>query len=61
MNEQIENSHWYLYRTDLEGIHKEMKRHEMVREKAVANAAVGGELWNSLGIKKDIQQQVNEN
>uniref|UniRef100_A0A0A0LVC7 Uncharacterized protein n=1 Tax=Cucumis sativus TaxID=3659 RepID=A0A0A0LVC7_CUCSA len=58
-NEEIENSHLYLYTTDFEGINKEMKRLEMVKEKAVANAAVGGKLWSSLGTKKDIQQKVN--
>ncbi|KAA0054011.1 proton pump-interactor 1-like [Cucumis melo var. makuwa] len=58
-NDEIENSHLYLYTTDFEGINEEMKRLEMVKQKAVANAAVGGKLWSSLGTKKDIQQQVN--
>lgn len=58
-NDEIENSHLYLYTTDFEGINEEMKRLEMVKQKAVANAAVGGKLWSSLGTKKDIQQVVN--
>ena len=34
------------------------KQHEIIRETALANAVVNGKLWNSLGSKKSIQQQV---
>ncbi|XP_023514978.1 proton pump-interactor BIP103-like [Cucurbita pepo subsp. pepo] len=36
------------------------KQHEIIRETALANAVVNGKLWNSLGSKKSIQQQVQE-
>lgn len=34
------------------------KQHEVIIEKAIANAVVNGKLWNSLSSKKSIQEEV---
>lgn len=42
-----------------QAILKDIKKHEVVREKAIANAVVNGKLWNSLSSKKSIQEEVS--
>ncbi|CAK9328682.1 unnamed protein product [Citrullus colocynthis] len=44
-----------------QAILKDIKKHEVVREKAIANAVVNGKLWNSLSSKKSIQEEILNN
>ncbi|XP_022155437.1 proton pump-interactor 1-like isoform X2 [Momordica charantia] len=37
---------------------KDIKQHELARERTIADAVVNGKLWNSLGSKKAIQAEV---
>lgn len=39
-------------------IMREVKQNKWARDKAIANAAVGGKLWNSFGSRKQVQDQL---
>nr|XP_048331885.1 uncharacterized protein LOC107420016 [Ziziphus jujuba var. spinosa] len=37
---------------------REIKQHEWCRDRAIANATVKGQIWNSLGSKKALRDQI---
>ncbi|XP_022155433.1 uncharacterized protein LOC111022580 [Momordica charantia] len=41
-----------------QAILKDIKQHEIARERAIADAVVNGKFWNSLGLKKAIQAEL---
>ncbi|CAN0914695.1 hypothetical protein LINGRAHAP2_LOCUS28707, partial [Linum grandiflorum] len=41
-------------------IRRQMKLLELEKERVVANCVVGGKIWRSLGLRKDIRNQIDE-
>ncbi|KAH7523834.1 hypothetical protein FEM48_Zijuj06G0054000 [Ziziphus jujuba var. spinosa] len=65
-NQQLDNHTWWWHRSlryekdqkkAKDGL-REIKQHEWCRDRAIANATVKGQIWNSLGSKKALRDQI---